>query len=96
MCLAPALSAPPACWSGLPLVSPSAPGGAVVIDNSSAFRYEASVPLVIPEINGRLTKTARLVANPNYTTAIGLMALAPLHKLFKMKRVIMSTYQVSN
>lgn len=64
--------------------------GAVVIDNSSAFRYDKDIPLVVPEINGECTKGAKLIANPNCTTAIGLMALYPLHKLFKLKRVIMS------
>lgn len=64
--------------------------GAVVIDNSSAFRYDADIPLVVPEINGETCKGAKLIANPNCTTAIGLMALWPLHKLFKLKRVIMS------
>ena len=48
------------------------------------------IPLVVPEINGDTTKCAKLIANPNCTTAIGLMALWPLHKLFKLKRVIMS------
>lgn len=48
------------------------------------------VPLVVPEINGECTKGAKLIANPNCTTAIGLMALWPLHKLFKLKKVIMS------
>lgn len=70
--------------------------GAVVIDNSSAFRYMKDVPLVVPEINGECTKGAKLIANPNCTTAIGLMALWPLHKLFKLKKVIMSTYQASS
>jgi aspartate-semialdehyde dehydrogenase len=65
-------------------------GGAVVIDNSSAFRYDEDIPLVVPEINGECTKGAKLIANPNCTTAIGLMALWPLHKLFKLKRVMMS------
>jgi len=74
----------------------SAPGGAVVIDNSSAFRYHKNVPLVIPEINGHITKTARLVANPNCTTAIGLMAIFPLMKEFGMKKMLMSTYQASS
>jgi aspartate-semialdehyde dehydrogenase len=74
----------------------SAPGGAVVIDNSSAFRMKENIPLVVPEINGQKTKGARLIANPNCTTAIGLMALWPLHKLFKLKRVIMSTYQAAS
>ena len=62
----------------------------VVIDNSSAFRYDKDIPLCIPEINGDATKGAKLVANPNCTTAIGLMALWPLHKLFGLKKVIMS------
>lgn len=70
--------------------------GVVVIDNSSAFRYEKDVPLVVPEINGQCTKSSKLIANPNCTTAIGLMALWPLHKLFKLKRVIMSTYQAAS
>eukprot|EP00591_Stephanopyxis_turris_P004301 CAMPEP_0195518796 /NCGR_PEP_ID=MMETSP0794_2-20130614/13686_1 /TAXON_ID=515487 /ORGANISM="Stephanopyxis turris, Strain CCMP 815" /LENGTH=351 /DNA_ID=CAMNT_0040647821 /DNA_START=255 /DNA_END=1306 /DNA_ORIENTATION=+ len=71
-------------------------GGAVVIDNSSAFRYKDGIPLVVPEINGEKTKGAKLIANPNCTTAIGLMALFPLHKLFKLKKVIMSTYQAAS
>eukprot|EP00934_Nitzschia_sp_Nitz4_P000093 Nitzschia sp. Nitz4//scaffold88_size82704//67559//68893//NITZ4_005306-RA/size82704-augustus-gene-0.86-mRNA-1//-1//CDS//3329559536//93//frame0 len=70
--------------------------GAVVIDSSSAFRYEKDVPLVIPEINGKETKKSKLIAGPNCTTAIGLMALWPLIKLFGMKRLIMSTYQASS
>ena len=56
----------------------------------SAFRYESDVPLVVPEINGECTKGSKLIANPNCTTAIGLMALWPLHKLFKLKKVLMS------
>lgn len=48
------------------------------------------VPLVVPEINGECTKGSKLIANPNCTTAIGLMALWPLHKLFKLKKVLMS------
>eukprot|EP00978_Attheya_sp_CCMP212_P024861 scaffold78855_cov50-Attheya_sp.AAC.2 len=70
--------------------------GAVVIDNSSAFRYMKDIPLVVPEINGECTIGAKLIANPNCTTAIGLMALWPLHKLFKLKKVIMSTYQAAS
>jgi len=70
--------------------------GAVVIDNSSAFRYDPDVPLVVPEINADACKTSKLIANPNCTTAIGLMALWPLHKLFKLKRVLMSTYQAAS
>jgi aspartate-semialdehyde dehydrogenase len=64
--------------------------GAVVIDNSSAFRYDKDVPLVVPEINADKIGNKKLIANPNCTTAIGLMALWPLHKAFKLKRVIMS------
>ncbi|KAG7338700.1 aspartate-semialdehyde dehydrogenase [Nitzschia inconspicua] len=72
------------------------PDGAVVIDNSSAFRYKPEIPLVVPEINGEETKKSKLIANPNCTTAIGLMALWPLIKAFGVKRVIMSTYQASS
>lgn len=70
--------------------------GAVVIDNSSAFRYKPEIPLVVPEINGECTKKSKLIANPNCTTAIGLMALWPLIKTFGVKKVIMSTYQASS
>jgi len=62
----------------------------------SAFRYDKDIPLVIPEINGECTKTSKLIANPNCTTAIALMALWPLHKLFKLKSVLMSTYQAAS
>lgn len=62
----------------------------------SAFRYDDDIPLVIPEINGQETKKSKLIANPNCTTAIGLMALYVLHKLFTLKKVIMSTYQASS
>ena len=64
--------------------------GAVVIDNSSAFRYKEGIPLVVPEINAEATKGKKLIANPNCTTAIGLMAIWPLHKLFGLKKMIMS------
>mmetsp|Transcript_13762 Transcript_13762/g.40731 ORF Transcript_13762/g.40731 Transcript_13762/m.40731 type:complete len:235 (-) Transcript_13762:142-846(-) len=57
---------------------------------------DKDVPLVVPEINGKLCKKAKLLANPNCTTAIALMALAPLHKAFGIKRVIMSTYQAAS
>mmetsp|Transcript_7223 Transcript_7223/g.6838 ORF Transcript_7223/g.6838 Transcript_7223/m.6838 type:complete len:396 (-) Transcript_7223:218-1405(-) len=70
--------------------------GAVVIDNSSAFRYDEDVPLCVPEINAGDIKSSKLIANPNCTTAIGLMALYPLHKLFKLTKVIMSTYQAAS
>ncbi|MER3554279.1 MAG: aspartate-semialdehyde dehydrogenase [Meiothermus sp.] len=69
----------------------------VVIDNSSAFRYEPDVPLVVPEINARALKGHKnIIANPNCTTAILVMALYPLHKAFGAKRVIVSTYQSSS
>ena len=68
--------------------------GAVVIDNSSAFRMMPDVPLVVPEINGEdVAKHRGIIANPNCTTAITLMALAPLHKAFGVKRVFASSYQ---
>lgn len=68
--------------------------GAVVVDNSSAFRMDADVPLVVPEINGADVAANRgIIANPNCTTAITLMALYPLHKAFGVKRVIASSYQ---
>ena len=67
--------------------------GPLVIDNSSAYRYDPTVPLVVPEINAYAARKSkrRLVANPNCTTAIALMALAPLHEKFRIKRCIMST-----
>ncbi|PYL00049.1 MAG: aspartate-semialdehyde dehydrogenase [Verrucomicrobia bacterium] len=68
--------------------------GCVVIDNSSAFRMDDSVPLVIPEINASEAKLHKgIIANPNCTTAITLMALYPLHKAFDVKRVFASSYQ---
>lgn len=70
--------------------------GAVVIDNSSAFRLEEDVPLVIPEINPHEVagyKKRGIIANPNCTTAVTVMALKPLHDLGKIKRVVASSYQ---
>ena len=67
--------------------------GVIVIDNSSYFRYDADVPLVIPEINMHTIQNHKLIANPNCTTAIILMALYPIHKHYKLKKVIISTYQ---
>jgi aspartate-semialdehyde dehydrogenase len=69
---------------------------AVVIDNSSAWRLSDEVPLIVPEINGHLAKTARLIANPNCTTAIAAVALWPLHKAFGLKKVMVSTYQAAS
>lgn len=68
--------------------------GAIAIDNSSAFRMDASVPLVVPEVNGELIKPSqKIYANPNCVAAIMVMALWPLHQAGKLKRVIASTYQ---
>ena len=64
--------------------------GAIVIDNSSAFRYKEGIPLVVPEINADATRGKKLIANPNCTTAIGLMAIWPLHKLFGLQKMVMS------
>ncbi len=66
----------------------------IVIDNSSAFRMDADKKLVIPEVNGvLLTKTDRIIANPNCSTIQMVMALAPLHKASPIKRLVISTYQ---
>lgn len=68
--------------------------GCLVIDNSSAFRMDPTVPLVIPEINGdALHQHAGIVANPNCSTAIALMGLYPLHREFGLKRFFAATYQ---
>merc|ERR1712039_1030143 len=72
------------------------PKHTAVIDNSSAFRYKDNVPLVVPEINGGKNSEATLIANPNCTTAIGAMALWPLHQQYTLKKVIMSTYQAAS
>jgi len=72
------------------------PKNTVVVDNSSAFRYKDEYPLLVPEINGAAGKGASLIANPNCTTAIGAMALWPLHQKYKLKKVIMSTYQAAS
>eukprot|EP01038_Epipyxis_sp_PR26KG_P014369 gene14369-19271_t len=70
--------------------------GPYVIDNSSAFRYNPEFPLVIPEINPESLIGAKLIANPNCTTAIAAVALWPIHKQFKIKKLIMSTYQAAS
>ena len=68
--------------------------GAVVVDNSSAFRLDPDVPLVMPPINGADVAAHRgIISNPNCTTAVTLMALAPLHWAFGVKRVFASSYQ---
>ena len=68
--------------------------GTTVIDNSSAWRMEPGKKLIVPEINAHLlTKEDKIIANPNCSTIQLVMALAPLHKKYNMKRVVVSTYQ---
>ncbi|MEL6917704.1 MAG: aspartate-semialdehyde dehydrogenase [Bacteroidota bacterium] len=68
--------------------------GTTVVDNSSAWRMDPSKKLVVPEINATsLTKEDKIIANPNCSTIQLVMALAPLHDRYKMKRVVISTYQ---
>ena len=68
--------------------------GTTVVDNSSAWRMDPTKKLVVPEINGDvLTKADKIIANPNCSTIQLVMALAPLHKKYKMKRLVISTYQ---
>ncbi|WP_422089932.1 aspartate-semialdehyde dehydrogenase [Tenacibaculum ovolyticum] len=68
--------------------------GTTVIDNSSAWRMDSTKKLVVPEINGNvLTKEDKIIANPNCSTIQLVMALGPLHDEYKMKRVVISTYQ---
>ena len=71
-----------------------AEAGCVVIDNSSAWRMDPTKKLVVPEINANvITKEDKIIANPNCSTIQLVMALAPLHNHYKMKRVVVSTYQ---
>ena len=68
--------------------------GTTVIDNSSAWRMDPSKKLIVPEINGNeLTSKDKIIANPNCSTIQMVMVLAPLHKVYKIKRLIISTYQ---
>lgn len=72
----------------------AAQAGCVVVDNSSAFRMDPAVPLVVPEINAADIAGHRgIIANPNCTTAITLMALYPLHRAFGCRRIFASSYQ---
>ena len=71
--------------------------GAVVIDNSSAFRMDPDVPLVIPEINAnRIRDHKGIIANPNCSAITALVPLWPIHKVNRIKRVILSTYQAAS
>ena len=68
--------------------------GTCVIDNSSAFRMEKNIKLIVPEINGHiLSKDDTIIANPNCSTIQLLMPISPLHRKYKIKRMIVSTYQ---
>lgn len=68
--------------------------GTTVVDNSSAWRMDESKKLVVPEINAtELTKEDKIIANPNCSTIQMVVALAPLHKKYKIERLVISTYQ---
>jgi aspartate-semialdehyde dehydrogenase len=71
-----------------------AAAGATVIDNSSAWRMNDEVPLVVPEINGNvLTRNHKIISNPNCSTIGIVVALAPLHRKYRIRRIVISTYQ---
>lgn len=71
--------------------------GAVVVDNSSAFRMDAVVPLVIPEINPqKIQENKGIIANPNCSTIIGIVPVWPLHKANPVRRMVVSTYQAAS
>lgn len=80
--------------TSLELAPKFAAAGTTVIDNSSAWRMDESIPLVVPEINGDvLTADDRIIANPNCSTIQLVMVLSPLHNKYGIKRVVVSTYQ---
>ncbi|HEX2579935.1 MAG TPA: aspartate-semialdehyde dehydrogenase [Rhabdochlamydiaceae bacterium] len=71
--------------------------GCLVVDNSSAYRMDPHVPLVIPEINSHaLENHSGIVSSPNCTATVMLMVLSPLHRQFKIRRIVMSTYQAAS
>ena len=71
--------------------------GAVVVDNSSAYRMDPEVPLVVPEINPqKIEEHKGIIANPNCSTIIGIVPIWPLHKINPVKRMIVSTYQAAS
>src|SRR5438034_5890628 len=76
----------------------AAKAGAIVIDNSSAWRMDPDVPLVVPEVNADALKSIPkgIVANPNCSTIQMVVALKPLHEVARIKRVVVSTYQASS
>jgi aspartate-semialdehyde dehydrogenase len=76
---------------------PAVKAGAVVVDNSSAFRMDPDVPLVIPEINPQKIKEHKgIIANPNCSTIIGIVPIWPLHRANPVKRLVISTYQAAS
>ena len=80
--------------TSLELAPQFAAAGITVIDNSSAWRMDPSKKLVVPEINaGELTAADKIIANPNCSTIQMVVALNPLHKKYKIKRIVVSTYQ---
>ena len=71
-----------------------ASAGTTVIDNSSAWRKDPEIPLVVPEINARILKSSdKIIANPNCSTIQMVLTLAPLHRKYRVRRVVVSTYQ---
>jgi aspartate-semialdehyde dehydrogenase len=71
-----------------------AKNGTIVIDNSSAWRMDADIPLIVPEVNGHILKEQhRIISNPNCSTIQMVAVLGPLHKSYRIKRIVVSTYQ---
>ncbi len=80
--------------TSLELAPKFAEAGITVIDNSSAWRMDATKKLIVPEINGnQLNKEDKIIANPNCSTIQMVMVLKPLHDIYKIKRIVVSTYQ---
>src|SRR4051812_35350682 len=85
---------PPPAWVSREFSPIAARAGAVVVDNSSAFRMDPNVPLVVPEVNPHdVDKHQGIIANPNCSTIQMVVALKPLHDAFRIRRVVVSTYQ---
>ena len=75
----------------------AAEAGAVVVDNSSAFRMDDDVPLVVPEVNpGDLNGSSKIIANPNCSTIIMVVPIWPLHRVNRVERMVISTYQAAS